>query len=412
MPRESKADRAWRKRVEEATEELLGREDVVRYGPEGGEHFCRPDQLLVAREEIDRLAAGLRELGAEPADDRAVGGVVQYVLPRGTDVHEAVLLLRASRRPGGGPRTATGGVAPNALLFGAPKWRGCPGRPPAPAAGLDLARGAEGQGVLVAVVDTGQAQESLRLAWVQSQLTVSPADLDLLDEDGDGLLDLEAGHGTFVAGVVAQVAPGAKVLALKALDASGITDDLTAARRVSDALTAGAQVINLSFGGYTHSDAGLIALDGVLPGRDGKAVVVAAAGNDAVDRPFFPAADPVVVAVAAVGTRRRRAAWSNFGPWVDACAEGDRLLSSFVTGTATTDSDGDGQRDDFPEPTAFWSGTSFAAPQVAGALAVRMSTHGESAVQAVEALIRDPALSRRPNMGVLIRTALRGSPAP
>ncbi|MDP3714092.1 MAG: S8 family serine peptidase [Mycobacteriales bacterium] len=408
MPREGRADTAWRQRLSKATEELLAGGRVVRYGEPGQEHFCRPDELLVVTAAVPDLAAALKDVGAQPYDDdgRSVG-VTRFGLPGGTDVHEAVLSLRRQ-----GPVRA---VAPNAVLFGAPKIRGCPGRPPAPAAGLDLAEGKDGAGVLIAVVDTGQAESSLAIPWMSRHVVVDPADLDLLDTSpGDGRLDLEAGHGTFIAGIVAQVAPGAKVLALKALDPSGTTDDLTAARRVRNAVDAGADVINLSFGGYTHSDEGLLALTAVLEEieRSKGPVVVAAAGNDALDRPFHPAAHRSVVGVAAMGTRKRRAAFSNFGPWVDACAEGDRLRSTYVIGTTTTDSDGDGNDDEFVEPNALWSGTSFAAPQVAAAVARRMSTHGESSREAVEALVRAPGLMRRPGMGVHVVTPVRGHPAP
>jgi subtilisin family serine protease len=404
LPRETKAEAAWRRRVARATKELLGSERVVLQGPEGGEHFCRPDELVVASWAVDSLGGALEELGAQAYDEEGVDGVVRYSLPAGTDVHGAVLVLRKEAGPTGPPA-----VAPNAVLFGTPKMRGCPGRPPAPAAALDLAGGKEGEGVLIAVVDTGQAQQSMRGSWMAAHVIVGQDDIDVLDGDGDRLLDLEAGHGTFIAGVIAQVAPGAKVLALRALDPSGITDDLTAARQVRAAIEAGADVVNLSFGGYTHSDEGLLALSAALP-EEGGPVVVAAAGNDAVDRPFFPAASPSVVAVAALGTRKRRAAFSNFGPWVDACAEGERLLSTYVKGNATTDSDGDGRDDEFVEPGAVWSGTSFAAPQVAAAIAARMSATGESAQEAVEALVRDPALPRRAGMGVHVVTRLRGRP--
>lgn len=408
MPREGKADVAWRHRVLRATEELLDGGRVVRYGEPGKEHFCRPDELLVADRAVRDLAAGLKELGAQPSDDDdgPSVGVTRYRLPAGSDVHEAVLALR--KQAGGRA------VAPNAVLFGTPKLRGCPGRPPAPAAGLDLVDGKEGSGVLIAVVDTGQAEASLSLDWVRDHVSVDPRDIDLLDTaPGDDVLDLEAGHGTFISGIVAQVAPGAKVLALKALDPAGMTDDLTASRRVREAVQAGADIINLSFGGYTHSDEGLLGLSSVLDelcSAKGP-VVVAAAGNDAVDRPFHPAAHVGVIAVAALGTRKRRAAFSNFGPWVDACAEGDRLLSTYVTGTASTDSDGDGRDDEFVEPVALWSGTSFAAPQVAAAIARRMTSHGESAGEAAEALVRSTGLVRRPGIGVHVVTSVRGHPA-
>ena len=264
----------------------------------------------------------------------------------------------------------------------------------------------------MAVIDTGQAKMSLSRGWESAHVRVEAPDIDVLDVLQDGILDFEAGHGTFITGIVAQVAPGAEVLAIAALTPSGLTDDLTAARAVARARAAGAHIINLSFGGYAESDAMPLAMGRALAddcecGCDKSFVVVAAAGNDGLSRPFYPAALPGVIGVAALNASGRRAGFSNFGPWVQACADGDRIVSTFVTGQVLTDSDGDGQRDVFDEPYAHWSGTSFAAPQVAAALAVRMSTHGETAREAAHALVLDPALVRLPGIGTRISTPVR-----
>jgi hypothetical protein len=61
-------------------------------------------------------------------------------------------------------------------------------------------------------------------------------------------------------------------------------------------------------------------------------VVVAAAGNNASDRVFWPAAFDSVVGVGAQrADGRGRTPFSNHGPWVDAWAPGDRVASSFVS---------------------------------------------------------------------------------
>ena len=405
--RESKPERGYRQLLVAQTARLLERGDVALHEAPGEEFFYRPGELLVARDRVRDLEGDLADLGAHEADvEDEDPVVVRYTLPGGTSVVDATRMLQKSA---GDPAAA----GPHHVVFGVPRLRGCPGRPASVAAPLDLALEGDGDGVVVAVVDTGQAAQSLQFAWAAGHVDVGPADEDLLDEDGDGVYDLEGGHGTFVAGIVGQVAPGVKVLARKALDTWGVADDLTVTKAIRRALDDGAHIVNLSLGGYALDDVPPLSLAGLLGRKErrGNVVFVAAAGNDAVDRPFYPAALPTVIGVAALGSRRRRAAFSNFGPWVDASAEGDRLISTFVSGEVMTDSDADGRGDVFSEPWAHWSGTSFAAPQVSAAIAARMSRMGESATDAAYALVLDPALPRRTGLGVQVDTPVRSHPA-
>ena len=96
------------------------------------------------------------------------------------------------------------------------------------------------------------------------------------------------------------------------------------------------------------------------------------------------------------------AEWSNYGPWVDACAPGTDLVSSFFAWF-----DGDLPRingidsDDFDE-WATWSGTSFAAPVVVAALAREMATTSCTAVEAVDRVVHAPHLARLVNMGTIV----------
>jgi subtilisin family serine protease len=409
MAREGKPEKSYRLVIEEQTRRLLDRGDVALHGTPGEEYFHRPGELLVRLDQRDPLTKQLTELRAEQAEVHEALGVARFVLPADVDVHEGAALLRKVA----GSAAAAG---PHHVLFGVPKFRGCPGRPPFRGAALELdGKSDAGNGVVIAVIDTGQAEQSLQLDWVRDHVDVGADDIDLLDAAQDGELDFEAGHGTFVAGVIGQVAPGAKVLARRAIDTWGVTDDVAVAEAVGRAIADGAHIVNLSLGGYAMDGAPPIALATVVGGakkqQDGGVVFVAAAGNDAIDRPFYPAALPEVIGVAALGSKRRRAAFSNFGPWVDASAEGERLLSTFVTGTVMTDSDGDGRHDEFDEPYAHWSGTSFAAPQVSAAIAVRMSETGESAEQAAFALVLDPALPRRTGLGVHVLTGVHSHPS-
>lgn len=114
-------------------------------------------------------------------------------------------------------------------------------------------------------------------------------------------------------------------------------------------------------------------------------VVVASAGNHGAKRPYnprpiWPAAMPDVVAVAALGPDNgdgvRLAAFSNYGPWVDVAATGEDVLSTFLTF--------DDEEHAFTG-WATWSGTSFAAPRVAGAIAAEMTEKGVKVRSALDA---------------------------
>jgi hypothetical protein len=205
---------------------------------------------------------------------------------------------------------------------------------------------------------------------------------------GDGkrvriaVLDTETGHGTFIAGLILQVAPAAEVYVVKVLDSHGVGDDAAVALAMEQ-LPQDVDIVNLSLGGYTDDDSGPLAIACALNAmRKQRNVVVAAAGNNASARPFWPAAFKQVLAVGAVehkDSRWRRADFSNYGWWVDATARGVNLASTFSKGqtkVAQTD------KPDPNDPTitfegwAAWDGTSFASPITAAVLARTMSRNG------------------------------------
>jgi hypothetical protein len=203
---------------------------------------------------------------------------------------------------------------------------------------------------------------------------------DIDDLPRDGFLDFAAGHGSFCAGIVQQIVPYARIEVRKELDSNGFAHELRVARRlvheVRKGLEAGQHVIvNLSFGAETADDERPIALGVALEIIDEasrkaglETVVVAAAGNFGHDRPCYPAAFPTVTAVAALTQGMLPAEWSSRGAWVDVSTIGEGVRSTFVPGTESPSLDYDFE--EFPNNAwALWSGTSFAAPQVAGAIA-------------------------------------------
>jgi hypothetical protein len=225
-------------------------------------------------------------------------------------------------------------------------------------------QGNAGKGVRVGVVDTGLYRKH---EWLQQRATSRGVqDDEILDDNNDGKADFEASHGSFIAGVILRHAPGAVVIARAALDSHGIVDDTAIATAILSLLEEDIDILNLSLGGYTDPldplpfPATFRAI-GQLRERNSLLVVVAAAGNKGRSQEFWPAAAPDVIGVGALTTNLRRASFSNFGPWVDAWANGVDVESCYML-------------DDQDTATgAIWSGTSFAAPRVAGAIAAAMN---------------------------------------
>src|SRR5262249_4194412 len=115
----------------------------------------------------------------------------------------------------------------------------------------------------------------------------------------------------------------------------------------------------------------------------GGAVAVAAAGNDSTARPYFPRALPAVVGVGGLATPPR-ALFSNFGSGVDGGAPaGAGLGTSFAALTKQPDGRSTRRFDGW----ARWSGTSFAAPKVAAAIAQELYLGGGSARHAWHRLV-------------------------
>lgn len=277
-----------------------------------------------------------------------------------------------------------------------------------------------GSDVRVGVIDTGL---DLR-EWFKdrAQRAAGDQDAEELDEDGDGALDFDSGHGTHVTGIVLQHAPGARVFVRGVIDTHGHLDDAAACSAIIELVSRHrVDILNLSFGGYTEEEGGMASTRRALETArriNPDLVVVAAAGNDGLRRPFFPAAYPDVVAVGALDADGRQAPYSNYGSdWVDCCARGTDVVSTFVdwNGAAETvphdeeHAHGEGaQRLDYKrfEGFARWTGTSFAAPRVAGALAAAMSPAGKgrtlTAREAVTQVIRNPNLARSEDMGTIV----------
>ena len=241
-------------------------------------------------------------------------------------------------------------------------------------------------GVMIAVVDTGVDYGHVELGGTKTSTAI---DFDFANGDDDARDD--NGHGTHVAGIaaaasfnghgIAGVCPLCAVLAVKAMDSTGVGSDHAIAQGVRYAVDAGARVINLSLGADVCPPELASAVNYAY---DRGATIIAAAGNQgsgecplsfALDgqRPVvYPAKFERVISVSATDRADAPAAFSAYGPEVDLAAPGVDILSTYVGGSFER-----------------LSGTSMAAPHVAGVAGQMMSVWpGASPASVRDILIR------------------------
>ena len=207
--------------------------------------------------------------------------------------------------------------------------------------------------VVVAVIDTGLSDQPRTDGWFGAS-DGEKDDLDPLFEvmpstdEQLGVFDLCAGHGTFVAGMVRQVAPHATIRVNRAVGLDGIGTDVDLAIAMVRAVEKGAQILNLSLGTEMPHDlpplASLVALEIIAERvKDPQdVVVVAAAGNNGTTRPVYPAAFAAVssvkvpvIAVGGLSVEYEPTAFSSRGFWVSCSTVAECVLSTFVRGRET-----------------------------------------------------------------------------
>ncbi len=244
------------------------------------------------------------------------------------------------------------------------------------------------------------------------QLIKDPWDRPVTGNPLIGELDEATGHGSFIAGIVRQVAPDARVLAIRIMHSDDVvyeSDLINALTLIADRVAfaqAGhmedmVDVVSLSLGYFDESPADALYTSGlwmVIQRLLGMGVAVfASAGNSATSQMCFPAAFAVspapgpvrLISVGALNPDGTKALFSNDGQWVRAWADGAALVSTFpvdIDGSCTPPvrvpaRPRPGKRsvdrealdlDDFRSGFATWSGTSFSAPLLAANLAAQL----------------------------------------
>jgi serine protease len=219
----------------------------------------------------------------------------------------------------------------------------------------------KGSGITVAVIDTGisPVPDLKDTTFVKGYDFVN----DRIEADDD------AGHGTHVAGTIAQstnnnygvagIAYEASLMPLKVLGASGGGTVADIAEAIRFAADNGADVINMSLGGAGESQLMEEAIDYAY--RKG-VFLVAAAGNSNQNAASYPARYPHVVGVAALDSVGVKAPYSNFGAGVDISAPGGSEAGKILQETIDPETNS--------AVFAGYQGTSMAAPHVAGVAAL------------------------------------------
>ena len=199
---------------------------------------------------------------------------------------------------------------------------------------------------------------------------------DFVSEDCDPMDDQS--HGTHVAGIIGAVGNNhigvagvcwqVSLMALKAFDEKG--DGLLAdvIEAIHYAVQNGAQVLNAS---WSSSERSRALEEAVAAARQAGVTIVAAAGNDRTDFPAYPAAYEGVVTVAATNAKDQRASFSNYGAHTALAAPGETIFSTIPN-------------NDYDHR----SGTSMAAPYVAGVAALIRARHPEFTSAELENILR------------------------
>ena len=219
----------------------------------------------------------------------------------------------------------------------------------------------KGAGITVAVIDTGVSQVP------DLKLTNFVEGYDFVNDRKNAKDD--HGHGTHVAGIIAQstnngygvagIAHLAKIMPLKVLSADGGGTVADIAEAIKFAADNGAEVINLSLGGGGASH---LLEEAIAYAYNKGVVIVAAAGNENLNAAAYPARYPKVIGVTATDLEDAKAPYSNYGAGVDLAAPGGTETNKILQNTI----------DPNTGESVFvgFQGTSMAAPHVAGVAAL------------------------------------------
>ena len=222
------------------------------------------------------------------------------------------------------------------------------------------AEGYTGQGVKVAVLDTGVMGTHSELALAGEADTTGTSVVT-----GSGAASDKGGHGTHVAGIIgakannndggAGIAPDATLYAVNVLSGEGENagTDWAITQGIEQAMLWDVDIINMSLGGPGYNE---LCQQTVTKAYNKGIAIFVAAGNDGASCINYPAHYDHIICVAATDPDNSRADFSTYGSWVDLSAPGVAIWSTYYNGAYT-----------------IMDGTSMACPVAAGEAAVILS---------------------------------------
>lgn len=346
------------------------------------------ERLMIAEvghlslEQRERLLAELRaDPRVEAADDN-----LYYSLPEAVQPAGAVAPAPSRQAP------RADAFEPNDPLYATHQWHlrliGMP----------DAWTKATGKGVVVAVIDTGCAFEAEGDVPAAEDLqgTKFTKPYDFVHNKAKAYDD--HGHGTHVAGTIAQttnngigcagIAYDATIMPIKVLSARGSGSVGDIADGIRYAANNGADVINMSLGGSMSSQ---VMAKAVREASQRGVTIVCAAGNSGREGVGYPAAYPECIAVAAVGPDGESSFYTSYGKEVAIAAPGGNFQSP-----SERDAKAVWQNTVFQKQSVYegWQGTSMASPHVAGVAALLCEQGFKGKPSALRKKLQDSATKR------------------
>ncbi len=228
--------------------------------------------------------------------------------------------------------------------------------------GIDEDNSAWGNGVKIAILDTGVTNNQAFSARISHlNLIGLPDDPSQQNGHGTAVASMIIGRGSLTPGV----APGADIVSIRIANDFGESDSYLLAEGIVAAVDAGAKLINISLGSFGDS---ALVRNAIAYAAERNALIVAASGNNGMERITYPAAYPGVIAVGAVDAVGNHMDFSNKGSQLAIAAPGFGVNAAWTGNQAVS-----------------VNGTSFSTPIVVGAIAAVKSWPGNESVTTQQA---------------------------